>query len=106
MSFEWPRHCEGWKEKTVQAMLEDLKLDPDDFDGCAIGVQSATGEPILKTWRIAFSLDAESSRPLEMSGGTHPRPVPRGRDGSVRILPGALVPCDPRWIGRARVHIC
>ena len=36
-------------------MLEELKLDPVDFDGCAVGVQSKAGEPILKPWRIAVS---------------------------------------------------
>ena len=44
-SFEWPRHCEGWKEVVVQAMLEELKLEPVDVDGCAVGMQSKTGEP-------------------------------------------------------------
>ena len=38
VAFEWPRHCEGWKDETVKAMLEDLKLDPVDVDGCAVGV--------------------------------------------------------------------
>ena len=36
-------------------MLEDLKLDLVDVDGCAVGVHSKTGEPILKPWRIAVS---------------------------------------------------
>ena len=48
VSFEWPRHCEGWKEATVHAMLADLTLDPVDVDSCAVGVQSKMGEPILK----------------------------------------------------------
>ena len=55
VSFELPRHCEGWKEQTVQAMLEDLKLDPVDVDSSALGLQSKTSEPILKPWRIAVS---------------------------------------------------
>ena len=55
VSFERPRHCEGWKDETMKAMLEDLKLDPVDFDGCAVGVQSKTGEPIWKPWRIPVS---------------------------------------------------
>ena len=56
-SFEWPRHCEGWKEASMQAMLEELKFEQDDVDGCAAGVQSKTGEPILKPWRIAVNSD-------------------------------------------------
>ena len=55
VSFEWPRHCEGWKEEVVKTMLGELKLEAVEVDGCAVGVRSKTGEPILKPWRIAVS---------------------------------------------------
>ena len=55
VSFEWPRHCEGWKESAVQTMLTDLCLVPVDVDGCRVGVTTKSGEPILKPWRIAVS---------------------------------------------------
>ena len=55
VSFEWPRHCDGWKEETVETMLRVLKLVPVEVDGCAVGVASEAGEPILKPWRIAVS---------------------------------------------------
>ena len=55
VSFEWPRHCEGWKEEVVQDMMRDLGLEPIDIDGCAVGVRSKSGEPILKPWGIAVS---------------------------------------------------
>ena len=84
VSFEWPRHCEGWKDETVKAMLEDLKLDPVDVDGCAVGVQSKTGEPILKPWRIAVSspLMRKALDGLRCQGGhTH---VPCSGDETAR----------------------
>ena len=55
VSFEWPRHCDGWKEEVVTTMLRVLKLEPVEIDGCAVGVTSKSGEPILKPWRIAVS---------------------------------------------------
>ena len=36
-------------------MLGELKLEPVEVDGCAVGVRSEKGEPILKPWRIAAS---------------------------------------------------
>ena len=55
VSFKWPSDCQGWKDEAVKAMLEDLKLDRFDINGCAVGVQSKMGEPILKPWRIAVN---------------------------------------------------
>ena len=106
-SFEWPRHCEGWEEATVQAMLEELKLEPVDVDGCAVGVQSKTGEPILKPWRIAVSspLMRQALDGLRYQGGPQAHPVLRKRNGPVRVLPGTFVRRDPRWTGRAQVRI-
>ena len=54
ISFEWPRHCEGWREEVVMNMMRDLGLGPIEVDGCAVGVRSKSGEPILKPW-IAVS---------------------------------------------------
>ena len=84
VSFELPRHCEGWKEQTVQAMLEDLKLDPVDVDSSALGLQSKTSEPILKPWRIAVSspLTRKALDGLRCQGGhTH---VPCSGDETAR----------------------
>ena len=36
-------------------MMKELKLEPVQIDGCAVGVRSKPGEPILKPWRIAVS---------------------------------------------------
>eukprot|EP00972_Heterocapsa_arctica_P060580 8936450-Heterocapsa_arctica.AAC.1 len=33
-------------------MAEELYLKAVDFDGCAVGLVSTTGEPLLKPWRI------------------------------------------------------
>ena len=54
-SFEWPRHCEGWKTQAVMDMIETLGLTQVDVDGCSVGVKSKKGEPILKPWRFAVS---------------------------------------------------
>ena len=93
VSFEWLRHCEGWKEETVQAMLEDLKLDPVGVDGCAVGVQSKTGEPILKPQRIAVS-----------------SPLMRQALGGLRCQGGhAHVPCSGNDTARSAFypeHLC
>ena len=55
VSFEWPRHCEGWRESAVVEMLDALEMEPIDVDGCSVGVVSKAGDPILKPWRIAVS---------------------------------------------------
>ena len=39
----------------MTTMLRVLKLEPVEIDGCAVGVTSKSGEPILKPWRIAVS---------------------------------------------------
>ena len=54
-SFEWPRHCEGWKTQAVMDMIETLGLKHVDVDGCSVGVKSKKGEPIYKPWRFAVS---------------------------------------------------
>ena len=55
ISFEWPRRCEGWKEEVVTTMMNELKLEPIEIGGCAVGVRSKSGDPILKPWRIAVT---------------------------------------------------
>ena len=30
VSFEWPRHCEGWRERAVVEMLDALEMEPID----------------------------------------------------------------------------
>ena len=72
VSFEWPRHCEGWKESAVQTMLTDLSLIPVDVDGCRVGVTTKSGEPILKPWRIAVSSPhlEHALQGLRCEGGT------------------------------------
>ena len=56
-------------------MLEELKLEPIDVDGCDVGVQSETGEPILKPWRIAINSEptANNHKTLRLSIRLRPR---------------------------------
>ena len=37
------------------SMMSELKLEPVEIDGRAVGVRSKSGDPILKPWRIAVS---------------------------------------------------
>ena len=39
----------------MTTMMNELKLEPIQIDGCAVGARSKSGEPILKPWRIAVS---------------------------------------------------
>ena len=39
----------------MTTMMNELKLEPIEIDGCAVGVRSKSGDPILKPWRIAVS---------------------------------------------------
>jgi hypothetical protein len=52
ISFEWPRYCSLWREPAVQTFIKDFQLYKVDFDGCAVGLVSTKGEPLLKPWRI------------------------------------------------------
>ena len=40
VSFEWPRHCSGWKLQELTSFIEKFNLKIVDFDGCAVGVKS------------------------------------------------------------------
>ncbi|WP_288992781.1 hypothetical protein, partial [uncultured Marinobacter sp.] len=52
ISFEWPRHCSLWQEQAVRDFIVDFQFLKVDFDGCAVGLVSTAGEPLLKPWRI------------------------------------------------------
>ena len=55
VSFEWPRHCEGWEQPLIMDMLRELGLQPVAADGCATGLLDANGSPLFKLWTIAVS---------------------------------------------------
>jgi len=61
VSYEWPRHCDGWRDPTVEAMVHTLGLVPVDIDGCAVGVRDSKGTPILKPWRFMVSSQSMAS---------------------------------------------
>ena len=52
LAYEWPAHCRGWENPTVQKIMTDLGLTPIMVDGCQLGVTSKDGIPILKPWQI------------------------------------------------------
>ena len=92
VSFEWPRHCEGWKEEVVKTMLEELKLKPVEVDGCAVCVRAKSGEPILKPWRIAVSsrLTRQALDGLRCQGGHKHIPCPGNETARSAFYPAQL----------------
>ena len=52
LAYEWPAHCRGWENPTVQKVMKDLDLTAVMVDGCQLGVTSVDGDPILKPWQI------------------------------------------------------
>ena len=54
VSFEWPRHCSGWRANLVLRMIKELSMEKVEIDGCTLGVKSLkTDKPIKKPWSIA-----------------------------------------------------
>ena len=50
--FEWPRFNSGQELEMLQNWVHKHGLFATDCDGCALGVVSKRGKPILKPWRI------------------------------------------------------
>ena len=61
VTFEWPRHCDGWRQPEVVEMVRVLNLHPVDIDGCSVGVVNGENVPIYKPWRIMCSSRAVSA---------------------------------------------
>ena len=57
VAIEWPTQCDYWRESCVKRLIEDLKLDKVQIDGCAVGLKSKEGLPIRKPWTIATNHD-------------------------------------------------
>ena len=55
VSFEWPRNCAGWLRPELINFIERNQLYTANVDGCACGMTSKKGEPILKQWRFICS---------------------------------------------------
>eukprot|EP00974_Lingulodinium_polyedra_P048997 4709338-Lingulodinium_polyedra.AAC.1 len=53
VAFEWPARCEGWRS-LPEDMQQLLALLPFccRFDGCAYGLRTAAGRPMLKPWSV------------------------------------------------------
>jgi hypothetical protein len=52
VAYEWPAHCRGWENPTVERIMKSLNLQELRIDGCQLGVQTPDGKPILKPWKI------------------------------------------------------
>jgi len=53
VAMEWPRFCSGWARGEVRKLLRDMTLTKANFHGCAVGLESKTGKPLLKPWTVA-----------------------------------------------------
>ena len=51
-AFEWPTKRAYFRKKKVQDLFAELGMLPVKFHGCAVGLVSSKGEPILKPWTI------------------------------------------------------
>ena len=52
-----------------------------NFDGCALGLESPAGEPLMKPWRIQTNMDAlVGPLSLQRCQGGHAHGVTRGHD--------------------------
>ena len=54
-SFEWPRHCTGWLQPPLLDFIHRNQLHNAEVDGCACGMTTSKGEPILKQCRFVTS---------------------------------------------------
>ena len=55
VAFEWPAQCSLWDLPEVTSMITELSLNKVRLDGCAVGLRSTKGIPIMKPWSIATS---------------------------------------------------
>ena len=49
---EWPKDCALWPDSVIQGVISDLALHPVDVKGCRVGLRSASGIFMAKTWRV------------------------------------------------------
>jgi hypothetical protein len=83
IAYEWPRHATGWKLPELLKFIGDFGLYTVDCDGCAFGMQSDSGEPLLKQWRIVTNC-GRLAKALAVKRCQHPSEFRHGEiSGSV-----------------------
>ena len=70
VTFEWPRNATGWGQRAVSNFISDFDLHEALFDGCAFGMCSKGGDPVLKPWRVVTT-SHELARELNQCRCTH-----------------------------------
>ena len=76
LHWEWPTHCELWKDPKVQHMMQYFSMHTVNLHGCALGLtSSADGRPIKKPWTVATTSVQHALRLQE-------RPLPGHRTAS------------------------
>ena len=71
-SFEWPKSCSGWAQHDVLKFIFDHNLYTAECHGCAFGLKSRRGHPMLKPWRIVTS-DLMLAQNLAQFKCSHPK---------------------------------
>ena len=75
LHWEWPTHCEMWKDSKVQHMIQYFSIHTVNLHGCALGLtSSADGKPTKKPWTIATTscnMHSAFKSPLCPGTGAH-----------------------------------
>jgi len=83
VAMEWPRFCDGWKERALIRLAAELGFYSALSDGCQFGVMSSSGLPLKKPWR--FDTTDRSLRKVlnqKRCPGNHKHGVCRGDDAT------------------------
>jgi hypothetical protein len=56
IAIEWPANCAYWRWECVVDFVDSHNLRTVRFDGCALGIKSRDGNPILKPWKVATNM--------------------------------------------------
>ena len=80
LAFEWPLNNDGWKEPLLRELLQDLPFTC-EFDGCAYGVQTTSGEAVRKRWRVQTTFQALQNYLGDQCQGQVHAPV-RGKEAT------------------------
>ena len=96
--FEWPRHCDGWRARRVQAMIRRLSMIVADFDGCCFDVLAGPGLLARKPWRLATTSPALATA---LSAQRCPGGHPHGQlSGKYALRSGHYTPSLCRFVLR------
>eukprot|EP00972_Heterocapsa_arctica_P047740 7041901-Heterocapsa_arctica.AAC.1 len=53
IAFEWPSGCEYWRWQKVKDFVNKYQLNKVRIHGCAVGLKTDEGIPMVKPWTFA-----------------------------------------------------